>query len=118
MCRSSRVEDAAIIPVTAFGFGNAMQRKLRPHEDNRNDDTADHPFSDEPVWLLKDGAVMEPHNLSTLVLWTLLFGLLNQSVKDESDGAAEIAEVCRMLQEDLHSDEHWLAPIKGRLVQK
>lgn len=117
--RSTRVMDAAIIPITAFGFGNAVQRRFPTAEERgeRHEEPDNTAFAEEPIWLLREGACMQPYNLSTLVLWTLLFGLLNQEVPEgEESVEPELAEICRMLQRDLTTGERWFVPIKGALV--
>ena len=45
--------------------------------------------------MLKEGAIATPFNLDTLVIWTLLQGLLSQ--EDQS----ETGDLCRMLHDDL-----------------
>lgn len=108
--QSSHVSDAAIIPVTAFGFGKAV---LREGVADRHEEpgSASEPFGDEPIWLLRDGESPAPFNLDTLFLWSLLMGLLNQ---DRSGTAEqEIEPICRMLRDDLESGHPWLVPVKG-----
>jgi hypothetical protein len=114
--RSNRVTDAAVIPVTAFGFGNATQRPPSPEPDNVcAADVQENVFADEPSWLLREGAALEPYNLSTLILWTLMFGLVNQEMPD-TRAENEINALCTMLQDDLEARDHWLQPIKGQLA--
>jgi hypothetical protein len=105
--QSDRVSDAVIVPVTAFGFGKAVRHESA-EERAGAPGSADEPFGDEPIWLLKEGETPEPYNLDTLFLWSLLMGLLNQS---GSDPKADT--ICRMLRDDLESSNPWLVPIKG-----
>lgn len=110
--QSRRVTEAAIFPITAFGFGTAVPQQEKPAGDARNPDD---PFRDEPVWLLKEGGSQQPVNLSALVLWTLLGGLLHQEVRhSKKDGEPEIARIVRMLREDLQGESHWLVNIKAQ----
>jgi hypothetical protein len=107
--QSDRVSDAAIIPITAFGFGKAI---LRPDGTERHEapGSAEEPFGDEPIWLLKEGESPAPYNLDTLFLWSLLLGLLNKggTAKD-----SQLDTLCRMIRDDLEAGEPWLVPIKG-----
>jgi hypothetical protein len=109
--QSTHVSDAAIIPITAFGFGKAV---LRADGTERHDAPgwSEEPFGDEPIWLLREGETPHPHNLDTLFLWSLLLGLLNQT-EGESEVEPERDTLCRMLRDDLESGDAWLVQIKG-----
>jgi hypothetical protein len=109
--QSTHVSDAAVVPITAFGFGKAV---LREDGAERHDapGSSDEPFGDEPIWLLKEGEAPHPYNLDTLFLWSLLLGLLNKTDPD-SEVASERDTLCRMLRDDLESRDVWLVPIKG-----
>jgi hypothetical protein len=111
--RSAHAADAAIFPVTAFGFGNGLLREEDDEEQNA-EAPADDPFGGEPVWLLREGVAPQPFNLATLVLWSLLFGLLNQETQWEGD--TSVTDLCRLLRDDLDKENHWLVPFKGRPV--
>ncbi len=106
--KSSHVSDAIILPSTAFGFGNAVLRE-EVKETGGIDGTED-PFGAEPTWLLKEGVTPTPYNLDTLVIWTLLFGLLNQELHPEMD------DLCQMLRDDLLNEDRWFLTLKGRLA--
>jgi hypothetical protein len=113
--QSANVSDAAIIPTSALGFGNAVRRESGADRHEAPPESADDPFGSEPIWLLRDGASAKPYNLDTLFLWTLLLGLLRQAgTGAETD--EEVAAVCRMLGEDLESGDPWLVPLKGEIV--
>ena len=109
--QSKHVSDAAIIPVTAFGFGKAVRLEagMDRHE---APGSAEEPFGDEPIWLLREGESPVPYNLETLFLWSLLLGLMNQASTDPKV-EAHFDSVCRMLRDDLEAGEPWLVPIKG-----
>jgi hypothetical protein len=109
--KSARVSDAAIIPVTAFGFGNAVLREQGGGREGTPPESADEPFGAEPTWLLREGVAPQPFNLDTLFIWTLLYGLLNQAGHGVVE--SEIGEICRMLREDLDAGDPWLLPLKG-----
>jgi hypothetical protein len=112
--RSARVSDAAIMPVTAFGFGNAVLREQAGGREGTPQEGPDDTFGAEPIWLLKEGAVPRPYNLDTLVIWTLLFGLLNQSSRG-GEAESEVAELSQMLRDDLMAEDRWFLALKGRL---
>ncbi|HKB02463.1 MAG TPA: hypothetical protein VKD90_09595 [Gemmataceae bacterium] len=109
--QSQHVSDAAIVPVTAFGFGKAV---LHPEADERHGapGSAEEPFGDEPIWLLREGESPAPYNLDTLFLWTLLLGLLNQAGPNPA-ARPKLDKVCRMLRDDLEAGSPWLVPFKG-----
>jgi hypothetical protein len=109
--QSTHVSDAAVFPVTAFGFGKAVLRE-DGGERHEAPGSADEPFGDEPIWLLKDGETPQPYNLDALFLWSLLLGLLTQ-VRPGHEMRPEFDTVCRMLRDDLESGEPWLLPFKG-----
>jgi hypothetical protein len=105
--QSASVSDAAIVPTTAFGFGKAV---LHPHATERHEapGSAEEPFGDEPIWLLKEGEAPEPYNLDTLFLWSMLLGILSQVKPDP-----KLDRICRMLRDDLEAANPWLVPVKG-----
>jgi hypothetical protein len=114
--QSARVSEAVIIPVTSFGFGNAVLHASASARAGTPPSSADEPFEPEPIWLLREGAALEPFNLDTLFLWTLLFGLLNQAGPGVAKTEPQIDEVCRTLRGDLDAGNPWLLPIKGGLA--
>jgi hypothetical protein len=111
--QSPRVADAVIIPVTAFGFGNAVLREEGSGQQGGRPDAEDGPFGAEPTWLLREGASPEPYNLDTLVVWTLLFGLLNQAGHGVIEEDTELGQICRTLAHDLEAIDPWVLSVKG-----
>jgi hypothetical protein len=107
--QSTRVSDAAIIPTSAFGFGKAVLH-AEATERHEAPGSAEEPFGDEPIWLLKEGESPQPYNLDTLFLWSLLMGLLN---KRSARSDPHLDTLCRMLRDDLEAGEPWLVHIKG-----
>ena len=109
--QSTHVSDAAIVPVTSFGFGKAVRREsgIDRHE---HPGSAEEPFGDEPIWLLREGESPAPYNLDTLFLWSLLLGLMNQAGPDPKV-EAHFDSICRMLRDDLEAGEPWIVPVKG-----
>jgi hypothetical protein len=113
--KTPHVSDGVIIPVTAFGFGNAVRRKdgavregLPPEDDD--------PFASEPIWLLREGVSAQPYNLDTLLTWTLLFGLLNQTGPGVLEADTDLGQICRALAEDLDAINPWFLRLKGGLA--
>jgi hypothetical protein len=111
--QSTRVSDAAIIPLTAFGFGNAVLREPSTEPEVSRADSEDEPFGPEPVWLLREGASAQPANLDTLFLWTLLHGLLVKAGHGSIEEDTELGRICRTLREDLEAIDPWLLPLEG-----
>jgi hypothetical protein len=109
--QSPRVSDAVIIPVTTFGFGNAVAGEEGVGREGASG-AEDDPFSSEPIWLLREGVSAQPYNLDTLFLWTLLYGLANQAGDGRAKEDTEIVRICRTLGEDLGAIYPWLLPVK------
>jgi hypothetical protein len=108
--QSPRVSDAVIIPVTTFGFGNAIlgeENGVREESAEEED-----PFAAEPTWLLREDISAQPYNLDTLFIWTLLFGLVNQVGEGPAEGNTELAHIRRTLGDDLGAIDPWLLPVK------
>jgi hypothetical protein len=112
IAQSSRVSDAAVIPVTAFGFGKAVLRPDGGERKGTSPESLEEPFGDEPIWLLREGESPQPYNLGTLFLWSLLMGLLTQAGPDLAR-LPKLDRVCRMLRDDLEDGRPWIVPIKG-----
>ena len=114
----SAVDAAGCVRPTRFGtvgFGNAVRRESGADRHEAPPEAADDPFGSEPIWLLREGTSASPFNLDTLFLWTLLLGLLRQAGPGaETD--EDVADVCRMLGEDLEAGDPWLVPLKGEIV--
>jgi hypothetical protein len=111
--QSPRVSDAAIIPITAFGFGNAVLREETSEPEEARPDSEEGPFGSEPIWLLREGVSAQPYNLDTLVIWTLLFGLLNQAGHDVLEEDSELGQICRTLSADLDAIDPWFLTLMG-----
>jgi hypothetical protein len=108
--QSPRVSDAVVIPVTAFGFGNAILREGSGGREGSAEE--DDPFASEPTWLLREGISGQPYNLDTLFIWTLLFGLVNRAGEGPAEGDTELAPIRRTLWDDLGAIDPWLLPVK------
>jgi len=115
--KSMRATEGVIIPVTAFGFGNAVLQQAETGGEQAAPPAKTDPFGEEPVWLLKEGQAPQPFNLDTLIIWTLLSGLLNRGTPTGLERESEIAEICGMLRQDLEGEDRWFLPLKGRLRQ-
>jgi hypothetical protein len=116
--QSPRVSNAAIVPVSSFGFGNAILREDKAPREETHPESEDEPFGSEPIWLLREGVSARPYNLDTLFIWTLLVGLLN----DEGPGApkedTELDRICRTLSEDLDAIDPWFLPLTGGIAEQ
>jgi hypothetical protein len=115
--QSPRVSDAAVIPVTSFGFGTAVLREPGGEQAGAWPESADEAFGPEPVWLLREGVSPQPFNLDTLFLWTLFLGLLNQAGPEGAGPDSEVGELCRRLAGDLDAADPWMLPLKGRFAE-
>jgi hypothetical protein len=114
--QSPRVSDAVIIPVTSFGFGNAVLREERSEREGAPPESEEEPFGSEPVWLLREDVSAQPYNLDALFLWTLLYGLLNQAGRGVIEEDTELGETCRTLLDDLGATDPWLLPLTGGIA--
>lgn len=107
--RSERVADAAIFPVTVFGWNNAVPKVPTLEED------AGPERAEEPVYILKPGACLQPFNVGSLVLWSVLTGIMNQEVRDPTADEREMVRICNLLQSDLEAQKGWILQLKGQL---
>jgi hypothetical protein len=110
--QSPAVSDAVIIPLTTFGFGNAVLREEGGEREGAAAEGEDDPFGSEPIWLLREGVSAQPSNLDTLFIWTLLYGLLNQGGHGVLEEDTELGGICRTLCDDLGAVNPWLLPLK------
>jgi hypothetical protein len=113
--QSPRVSDGVVIPVTAFGFGSAVRRPAGAAREGLPPEDDD-PFASEPIWLLREGVSAQPFNLDTLLTWTLLFGLLNQTGPGVLEADTDLGQICRTLAEDLDAINPWFIRLKGGLA--
>jgi hypothetical protein len=116
--QSAQVSEAAIIPVTAFGFGNAVLREEGNAPEGTPRVSEDEPFGPEPIWLLREDASAQPANLDTLFLWTLLYGLRIQAGNGALPEDSQTAAICATLAEDLEAIDPWLLSLKGGGARK
>lgn len=101
---SDRVNSAVICPVSAFGFGNAELLEV-PDGDQRPD-----AGEDEPEWVLRPDAVVEPYGIVPLITWSFLAGILTQDVSPEE--GEQWAALCRLLRADLEALDGWQIRVK------
>jgi hypothetical protein len=94
------VTDAAIFPVSAFGFGVAQE--LPAAKQQRDDLT----FG-EKEWILRQGAEQRPYNVAPLFVWSLLAALQERPADDGTADAEDLARVCRLLRDDLAAMPGW-----------
>jgi hypothetical protein len=117
--QSPQVVDAAVIPVSGMGFQNAVLKEIEadealPEELGELDDEGILEAT-EPVYILKPKHMIQPYNLTTLVVWSLLMGLVNREI-EEGDQYECMGQVVRKLDDDLRDLGGWYIPIKGRLL--
>lgn len=99
---SSKVRDAVIVPTSSFGFGRS-EVIADSSELSGGRGTLHRLIGDE----------MEPYNIAGLLVWTLLHGLLPQTVSTGEQEMA-IAKTVQSLADDLEELNPWLVPIKSR----
>jgi hypothetical protein len=116
--QSPQVADAVIIPVSAFGFGNAVLREEGVAREGADPEPADGPFGAEPIWLLREGKSARPYNLDALFIWTLVFGLVNEEGPDVLEADTELGRICQTLCHDLDAIEPWFLPLKGGIAPR
>jgi hypothetical protein len=116
--QSPQVSDAVIIPVSSFGFGNAVLREEGGPREGAHPESDDEPFGSEPIWLLREGVSAHPYNLDTLFIWTLLFGLLNEEGPGVLEEDTELGRLCRTLCHELDAIHPWLLPLTGGIVKE
>jgi hypothetical protein len=108
---SERVGLGAILVTSAFGYGKA--RKLEQQATNSS--TPPKGLSllseGEPEWILKEGEWPEPHNLTGLVWWSIMAGLL---LKKAGRRGEEMARTAQMLLDDLKAMQAWYVPLNCR----
>lgn len=97
------IQEAAIIPVSSFGFGNAVP-------------IAKTGGPAEVLHLLKPEAELTPYNVFPLIVYTLLAGIMPLEAPGQRHEAL-YAQVARMLSEDLASLAGYIVPLKGKLAR-
>jgi hypothetical protein len=106
---SDRVGLAALFVTSAFGYGKA--RRLEP-AGGGNGSVPPKGFSllseGEPEWILKEGEMPQPHNLTALVWWSIMAGLL---LKKADRRGEELACTAQLLLDDLKAMKAWYVPL-------
>jgi hypothetical protein len=115
---SRRVGEAMIVPVSAFGFGtavvqadNAAKGKLSAADTNPRWSSS--LSQGEPEWILRPGLSPQPFNLTPLVWWTLLTGLIHKEVAAAEGEKPELYTVASSLRDDLRAMNGWWVPLVG-----
>jgi hypothetical protein len=112
---SERVGLAAIFATSAFGYGKA--RRLDAASGG-NGTAPPKGFSllsqGEPDWILKEGELPDPDNLTALVWWSIMAGLL---LKKAGRRGEEMAGTAQMLIDDLKAMKAWYVPLNCRPVR-
>lgn len=120
---SPRVVNAAIFPVSVYGFGNAVAREATPAHDGHEAEPDNLPWAIsarrglEKEYGLRDGHAIEPFNLQTLVIWSLLAAALPKEIEvpEKDSNEVALARTCRMLSDDLANVGGWFVNVKGNL---
>ena len=110
---NDNVEAAVIAPTSAMGFGQteALPDRGQPVGHDNDFDVASM-LNDEPTYTLKDGATMTPFNVSGLLYWTILKGILAQSVNTTNGQSQAMTRIVKKLRQDLAESDPWLVRIK------
>jgi hypothetical protein len=107
---SDLVLNAALLPISAMGFGKAMPL-------TETTEHADSPIAgrddDEPQYVLPPGVMPEPYNTLPLLVYSMAAGLL--SVEVDEGRAQELKDLYSRLRSDLASLDGWVIPVKGEL---
>lgn len=109
---STKIGMAAIIPVSALGFGTAVPAPPAAGRSAAPAGKAGNPASEgDTEWLLKPGTPPNPFNLTGLVWWCLMSGILLQP----ADGRLEeLGRLTKMLADDLRALDAWVVPLRCR----
>lgn len=117
---SEKVGAAAIWPVSALGFGTTV---VAPTEEmttatngtTQNGRTLSAVSQGETEWILRPGARPQPFNLTGLIWWVLMTGLLHKP----ADGAEfELARIANLLANDLTALGAWYVPLDCRVEEQ
>lgn len=119
---ASVVTEAAILPVSALGFGNSARLDGRDgHQvvSGAGEFSVGGPNLNQAVgqYKLKPGHVEEPFNLEGLVSWSVWSGLMNHEFLEGSDAESYYRELANRLLRDLKASRAWMIPIKGLLAR-
>ncbi len=105
VCNDKSVKNAAIFPISAFGFGNAKEAgKFAKNEFAKNDR---HYVLDR-----ENNKVMEPFNVVPLFLWTMVNGMLHH---DLSTNDSPLPTVWDSLQSDFQGMDKLYISLKSAL---
>jgi hypothetical protein len=104
LAASPGVGEACLFPLSSMGFGTAVERPSRGWDDLT---------LGEPEWLLGPGPA-RPFNLTTLLVWSLLAGVLHRPQEDFPPAdLPRMAAVCKALRDDLDGIGGWRLPLKA-----
>lgn len=102
--RSPKVGEAAAVATSTLGFGKVIAR----NQDSVNG---------EPTYVLKQGETPHPYNLMTVVLWSIIGGLLHKDGGSQKE-PPELVRICKDLATDLSILGNGFIPLKGHLQLK
>ena len=119
--RNALIENAALFPVSAFGFGKTEIRAKQPRETD-NGDSGRGPAvwqrtarSEEHAYEVRKGESIDPFNVKTVLLWSLLASMMHREVDCVDGEEIPLATVCGKLMGDLRDCDGWFVTLKGDL---
>jgi hypothetical protein len=114
LTRSKKVGAAAIFPTTFFGFGNAVVQAPTGQASAKPAAGSSPHSRGEPDFTLKPGALPRPYNLTPLVWWSLLTGLMLQDMRGKDAQVSDLEDVTNRLRADLEWMNAWYIPLPVR----
>ncbi len=109
---SAKVGMAAILPVSAFGFGTTVPAPSGNGREAASSAKGCSPLSEgETEWLLKPDVLPHPYNLTGMIWWCMMAGLLLQPADGRHE---ELGRVAKMLADDLQAMNAWIVPLHCR----
>jgi hypothetical protein len=117
---SEKVNRAAIFPTTSFGWNNAIPRQVKQDANGKSDGIphdgrqAGGLEQGETEWILRPGVSPQPYNLTALLVWTFVSGILFQHFCDDHHTEGGLGRICSSLNGDLKALENaWYVHLKG-----
>ena len=109
---SKQVGLAALFVTSAFGYGKARRLEIPSGQNGKSPAKGLSLLSQgEPEWILKEGEMPEPHNLTGLIWWSLMAGL---ALKKADHRGEELARTAKLLLDDLKAMQAWYVPLECR----
>lgn len=111
---SAVIGSGAVIPVSAFGFQNAVVHRIAatPATGVAGDPRRARPGFMSATSLLEKNQRLRPWNLRALLPWTVLQSMLLRQVNPHNGQAAIMKSIALKLREDLDKLEPWVSVIR------